>query len=1778
MKRILLGNHNQFANSWTQNVFNPRDLFSSNEQGLWLDPSDMTREKAAWRRNLLLNTEALSLSPWTADGATFSANTTVAPDGTTTAGTFTGASGNYRIYQQRTSVVGASHTISLYVKQGTSPTVQIDYINVNNGPVFTFATESFSTVGGFTTNVQNVGSGWYRLSITANNINVNPGPGFRASGATTFFLWGVQYEQSSTPTEYQRITDFSTEFKLAFPTHTLYQDAVPSGGTTPCTVAGDPVGFIIDQSRGGLGNLGSELLVDTGFDNAASWTIGGGSPPSITGGQAVWNASTGNVSQLNRLVIGRWYRIQFDLVSYTSGTLNFRDGTTSMQIATTGATPGTKSVFFYATQTNAQFISFSAATLTIDNVSIKELPGNHAYQATSGQRPTLARIPSGGRRNILVRTEEFDNVGWSKGLITVTANTDIAPDGTQTAETITTSVSAGNPNVSQTVSLVSGQQYTFSVYIKAGTNTSCVLNVWGPGVGVFANQTFTGLSSSWTRCVFTFTSTVTSASCIVSISPEGLNAGTGKSVIIWGAQFELGNSATNYQKVVSTHDVTESGFADLWHLSFDGSDDSLVTYAVDFATWTQETRRNLLTDTESFGTASWTKTNATVTENTVANPVNGETTADKLVETAATGFHSVYAAYTYGAGSVVTLSVYAKAAERSWLVIGSDNATAEQVFFDLANGTVGNQGTGYVGSIASVGNGWYRCSVVITQATALPLNYVVIGVASSNNTSSYAGDGTSGILIWGAQLETGSSATSYQRVGTDEMTVIAGLQKLSDAASATFVEASADASSNNGAFAIYAPRIANAAVEYRSRGTLTVTANEGIASAAPSTLVFTGQSDISGDSVIVRKNGVQAGSSASDQGTGNYGNHILYIGRRTASSTLPYNGHLYQLIVRGKTTPTNQLIRAEDYTRTRTPIMAPVIISPPTISGTVELGQTLTATASYAHGNRPITTTWQWLRGGTPISGATSSTYRIRVEDVGSTLTAVQTDTNSAGSYSVASAATVVVPAYTFASLFATNEQGVLYDLSEMTDTKTTWRRNLLTYSERLTTSPWSANEASLESATPPSGIGLAWKLKETGNSGVHFVGRVLNTVLSASVQHTLSVYAKAGERNILSIVGESTATTLCDFDLSAGTAHPAASATGTITSVGDGWYRCSMTWTATASPSTTYFATKQSLAGGLVFTGTLNSGLFLAAAQLERASSPTEYQPITDFSTEFKAAFPTHTLYQDSNGVTPCTAAGDPVGLILDQSRGGLGAKTQYTLTNGSFDSGSTGWTASNATVDASVSGQLTVTGASAGSIGIIQQEITGSVAGQWWEIVADVQVTSSSGVLGFWTGAANSTVPITGTHRQTVRMITLAAGTVQARVGTVNVIGASIIVYDVKVYQVPGNHAYQTTSGARPTLARIPSSGRRNLLTRTEEFDNAAWVKTTGVTVTANAIANPLNGEVTADLITNDASSKPYHAYHTVAHSAAAHSLSFYVKANTGIQYLQIWNTSAVGYANFDIVNGIAGTTGAGVTSAITSLGNGWFRISVSSIYGTIVYFGSVTSNSAARAPSDTTAGSYYLWGAQLETGSTATTYQRVTSTFDVVEANQASCYGIQFDGSDDSLITNSVDFSGTDKVTLVSGVSKFVLSYTPEIVALSSNADINNGSFAFGSGENNSTNWLVSLRGNTALNSYSPRQYPSPTTNLVTALYDISQAVKANEITARINGIVDNGYSIGSESGGGNFGNYPLYLGRRAGTVLPFTGIIWNLVIRGSSTASNTLISTEEFASENTPGVTL
>lgn len=166
-------------------------------------------------------------------------------------------------------------------------------------------------------------------------------------------------------------------------------------------------------------------------------------------------------------------------------------------------------------------------------------------------------------------------------------------------------------------------------------------------------------------------------------------------------------------------------------------------------------------------------------------------------------------------------------------------------------------------------------------------------------------------------VNTWMQTNSIDFTATDKVTVFAGVRKLSDAALGMVLETSSDASAQNGAFSVRAPRAAGtASVQFLSRGTA-FAASQSDAFAAPVSAVLSGAGDISGDRAILRINGAQVAQNTADQGAGNFGNYPLFLFRR-GGSAFPFNGHFYGALIRGALCTDPQILAMERWLALRT--------------------------------------------------------------------------------------------------------------------------------------------------------------------------------------------------------------------------------------------------------------------------------------------------------------------------------------------------------------------------------------------------------------------------------------------------------------------------------------------------------------------------------------------------------------------------------------------------------------------------------------------------------------------------------------------------------------------------------------------------------------------------------------------------------------------------------------------------------------------------------------------
>ena len=205
---------------------------------------------------------------------------------------------------------------------------------------------------------------------------------------------------------------------------------------------------------------------------------------------------------------------------------------------------------------------------------------------------------------------------------------------------------------------------------------------------------------------------------------------------------------------ISVKEVTEN---DIPRLDYsDGSCPSLLL---------ERQSTNLVTYSEDYSDSSWTKVNASVSSNTATSP-SGETNASTLVSTSGTSEQYLdVGSLSITSGEDYTMSVFVKKNDYDFFLIrftGVGGAfSAGNVFFNINNGTLGTVDSGYTGSIESFANGWYRCSATKTASGTTGSGKIRLQLATSDNTESISGDGSSGTFIYGSQFEQNSYPTSY---------------------------------------------------------------------------------------------------------------------------------------------------------------------------------------------------------------------------------------------------------------------------------------------------------------------------------------------------------------------------------------------------------------------------------------------------------------------------------------------------------------------------------------------------------------------------------------------------------------------------------------------------------------------------------------------------------------------------------------------------------------------------------------------------------------------------------------------------------------------------------------------------------------------------------------------------------------------------------------------------------------------------------------------------------
>jgi hypothetical protein len=207
--------------------------------------------------------------------------------------------------------------------------------------------------------------------------------------------------------------------------------------------------------------------------------------------------------------------------------------------------------------------------------------------------------------------------------------------------------------------------------------------------------------------------------------------------------------------VTSTANTTMSPFGTLTADTITATGASPTAYEKQYV---ENSAQNLILQSETIDNVYWSKVNSSITANAAMSPF-GAMTADRLVPNATFAQHRLDRATT-STNAIHTWSIFAKADGYNFATLRMDiSGGGRGASFNLSAGTVGTTDAGITARIVDFGGGWYRISIT---ALALANTAIRCNVEPSGSIATdWSGNGTSGVLFFGAQFELGSIATSY---------------------------------------------------------------------------------------------------------------------------------------------------------------------------------------------------------------------------------------------------------------------------------------------------------------------------------------------------------------------------------------------------------------------------------------------------------------------------------------------------------------------------------------------------------------------------------------------------------------------------------------------------------------------------------------------------------------------------------------------------------------------------------------------------------------------------------------------------------------------------------------------------------------------------------------------------------------------------------------------------------------------------------------------------------
>lgn len=630
---------------------------------------------------------------------------------------------------------------------------------------------------------------------------------------------------------------------------------------------------------------------------------------------------------------------------------------------------------------------------------------------------------------------------------------------------------------------------------------------------------------------------------------------------------------------------------------------------------------------------------------------------------------------------------------------------------------------------------------------------------------------------------------------------------------------------------------------------------------------------------------------------------------------------------------------------------------------------------------------------------------------------------------------------------------------------------NLCFYSEQFNQSVyWVAGSITVSSnaTTAPDGTITADSLVEDGTLNNHNIYQAVSC--TTGIPYTFSCYIKASSRSIGYLRLGGAINKNAFFNLSTGAVGTVDSGlTASITAVGNGWYRASVTYTPASTGNINWAVGSALVDGTTSYTGTNGTvAISVWGAQLEARSSAGTYNSTTVKNLlGYSEAFDNAAWTKAQTSVTANQIAA-PNGTVTADLITATGTVVPRVVQSYAYGAGT--YTLSvyaKAGTTSSIGGTVEISGTQV--LRLFANLTTGATTQATETGTISATSTSIDVGNGWWRFAWIITIPTAGTYTNyfavtdTYGSFTVTVGKSVYLWGAQLSDAASVTPYVNNPVAAPSAAAYYAPRFDYDPVTLQPrglliEEQRTNLQIRSEEFNTATTWQPLGGTVTSNTIVSP-DGTQDADTFTEDVGVTNHGVSEltTAVTNGVTYTVSVYAKAGTASVIQLLGRATPFGaniFANFNLATGTVGAIGSSTTASIQNVGNGWYRCimtgaAIATTTGSIAIVLTNGDANAARFPSyNGTGKTIHLWGAQVEAGAFATSYIPTVASQVTRSADNALMQGSNFSGwynQSEGTISTIVD---SPKGTVVVGTGNTFADTQYLTVAASNNLSIRSG----------------------------------------------------------------------------------------------------------------------------------